>query len=276
MTVTYIAHRARGFSYPENSLAAVKAALQAGVKEIEIDLRATKDNIMVLRHNTLLDKGTTGKGHVADWTFAAVKKIRLKNKETITHEPIASVEEVLSYFKKYKKRTLLNLDIKDYGLEKELVKMIEKKGLVKHIAIVSWLPQVLKKIYTINPKIKLALSYIPLHGLGKIHIAMKKAWSERRVLIEINSYDKPIPQGTEKGYFHMHYISNIPNIKGLQAVNIPTWAATRTLISNLTKKKIRVNVFSVNKTEKVEKYLQKGVEGIFTDNVLTLDPALRN
>jgi glycerophosphoryl diester phosphodiesterase len=38
-------------TYPENTLAAVRTALQAGVDGVEVDVRATEDGVLVLSHD---------------------------------------------------------------------------------------------------------------------------------------------------------------------------------------------------------------------------------
>ncbi|MGH7157845.1 MAG: glycerophosphodiester phosphodiesterase [Candidatus Saccharimonadales bacterium] len=50
-----IGHRGAKGLAPENTLAAIEAGIQAGVDEIEIDVRVTKDNIPILCHDPALD-----------------------------------------------------------------------------------------------------------------------------------------------------------------------------------------------------------------------------
>jgi glycerophosphoryl diester phosphodiesterase len=55
-----IGHRgARGLA-PENTVAAVRAGLEAGVDEIEIDVRVTRDGVPVLNHNPYLNDANGG------------------------------------------------------------------------------------------------------------------------------------------------------------------------------------------------------------------------
>jgi glycerophosphoryl diester phosphodiesterase len=49
-----IGHRGARHVAPENTVAALKHALKAGVDEIEIDVRVTKDGHVVLHHNPVL------------------------------------------------------------------------------------------------------------------------------------------------------------------------------------------------------------------------------
>lgn len=45
-----VAHRGYKAKYPENSLAAFKGAVEAGSHGIEMDLRLSKDGVVVLAH----------------------------------------------------------------------------------------------------------------------------------------------------------------------------------------------------------------------------------
>ena len=49
-----IGHRGARHVAPENTVAALKHALKAGVDEIEIDVRVTKDGHVILHHNPVM------------------------------------------------------------------------------------------------------------------------------------------------------------------------------------------------------------------------------
>ena len=53
-----IAHRGLRDKYPENSLPAFLAALDAGVGAIELDVHATRDNLIVVHHDPVLPAGS--------------------------------------------------------------------------------------------------------------------------------------------------------------------------------------------------------------------------
>lgn len=50
-----IGHRGAKGLAPENTLAAIEAGIQAGVDELEVDVRVTNDNIPILWHNPTID-----------------------------------------------------------------------------------------------------------------------------------------------------------------------------------------------------------------------------
>jgi glycerophosphoryl diester phosphodiesterase len=63
------AHRGLTSMAPENSLAAIKAAQRLGLKGCELDIRATADGHMVLMHDATVDRTTTGKGLVKEYSL---------------------------------------------------------------------------------------------------------------------------------------------------------------------------------------------------------------
>src|SRR5512134_2049686 len=76
------AHRGgaqRGF--PENCLATFEQTLRHTFAILEIDPRYTKDGAIVLHHDDTLERTTTGRGKVSDFTLAELKELRLRDAE---------------------------------------------------------------------------------------------------------------------------------------------------------------------------------------------------
>lgn len=69
----YIAHRGSGDEYPEHTLVAYEAALNAGARAIEVSCQITADGQLVCFHDQSLDRMTDLTGAMADYTYAAVK-----------------------------------------------------------------------------------------------------------------------------------------------------------------------------------------------------------
>jgi len=71
--LTIGAHRGLAEGVPENTLAAFRHSLAAGIKVIELDLRTTRDGQLVVMHDPTLDRTTDCSGAVADQTLARIK-----------------------------------------------------------------------------------------------------------------------------------------------------------------------------------------------------------
>lgn len=75
MSPRYVAHRgAHSAAAPENTLAAIRAALDLGADVVEIDVRVTRDGEVVLLHDETLDRIWGDPRRVADLTLAEVRE----------------------------------------------------------------------------------------------------------------------------------------------------------------------------------------------------------
>ena len=73
--VANVAHRGASGNYPENTLLAFQKALEIGVDEIELDLYMTKDDHLIIMHDSTVDRTTDGTGAIADLTLAEIKAL---------------------------------------------------------------------------------------------------------------------------------------------------------------------------------------------------------
>ncbi|MEZ4846260.1 MAG: glycerophosphodiester phosphodiesterase family protein [Bdellovibrionota bacterium] len=64
-----IAHRGYSAKFPENTMAAFKAAVDAGTDMMEFDVLLSKDKVPVIMHDQTLNRTTNGKGMVAAYTL---------------------------------------------------------------------------------------------------------------------------------------------------------------------------------------------------------------
>jgi len=74
MQAKIIAHRGFSGRYPENTLAAVRAALRLGVDMVEIDVQETRDGKLAVFHDFRLDRLCGVRGRVRDVTFAEMRR----------------------------------------------------------------------------------------------------------------------------------------------------------------------------------------------------------
>jgi len=97
--------------YPENCIATFENTLRYTPAFFEIDPRLTKDSVVVLMHDETLERTTNGRGKVSDYTYAELKKLRLKDVEgNVTTYKIPTLKEVMDWSAG---KTVLNLDRKD-------------------------------------------------------------------------------------------------------------------------------------------------------------------
>ena len=73
------AHRGHSIAAPENTIPAFQAAIDVGATALEIDVVLTRDGEIVLMHDEILDRTTSGKGRVGDRDLAAIRKLDAGN-----------------------------------------------------------------------------------------------------------------------------------------------------------------------------------------------------
>lgn len=106
--VIVVAHRGDWRNAPENSLQAIKNSIDMGVDMVEIDIRETKDGHLVLMHDKTLDRTTTGKGKINEWTLDSLKTLNLVDGLGVkTLHKIPTLKEALLITKD---EVLVNLD----------------------------------------------------------------------------------------------------------------------------------------------------------------------
>lgn len=131
---------------PENTIAAFKAAAQAGIPAIEMDVRLTKDGVPVMFHDDSLDGKTTGKGRVEDLTWDEMRSIRYKNNE---HLGIPRLEDVV---KEIPGATIFVIELKDSLPDpSKIIEVMERLGVMSRTVFISSELKLLKQLKAHNP-----------------------------------------------------------------------------------------------------------------------------
>lgn len=69
------AHRGLKVDYPENTLLAFQKALELGVDMLELDLRLSRDRVLMVIHDETVDRTTNGTGMVNDYNAEELKTL---------------------------------------------------------------------------------------------------------------------------------------------------------------------------------------------------------
>jgi glycerophosphoryl diester phosphodiesterase len=130
--VIVVAHRGDWRNSPENSLQAIKNCMKMGVDMVEIDIRETKDGHLVLMHDKTIDRTTTGKGLVNEWTLDSLKTLNLVDGLGVaTKHKIPTLKEALQISKD---KILVNLD-KSYTIFDKCYQVILETGTEDQVVI---------------------------------------------------------------------------------------------------------------------------------------------
>jgi glycerophosphoryl diester phosphodiesterase len=149
LTARPVAHRGyhdRARGRIENTVSAVAAAV-ARRFAIEVDVRLTADDEVVVFHDDTLDRLAEASGHVERWTLSALRATRLRD----SHDTIPTLDEVLE---EVSGRAALFLEMKsnwsgDQRLERVVAKALA--GYVGPVAAMSFDPRAVRALRHIVP-----------------------------------------------------------------------------------------------------------------------------
>ncbi len=91
-------HRGYSAVYPENTLLAFRQAVEAGADGIELDAKMTKDKVVVVMHDSSVDRTTNGSGNISDMTLEEIKKLDAGSWKgaAFENEPVPTLEDVFA------------------------------------------------------------------------------------------------------------------------------------------------------------------------------------
>lgn len=147
-----IGHRGARAYEPENTLRSFRKALELGVDAVELDVRRTKDNEIVVIHDARIDRTTDGKGLVNELTLNEIKQLF-----TEKDEKIPTLEEAFDFLNK---KVMILIELKETGLEEKVLNLIQEKGLEKNVTIVSFLEEALRKVRELDDEMETGLIYV--------------------------------------------------------------------------------------------------------------------
>jgi glycerophosphoryl diester phosphodiesterase len=99
MFINY-AHRGASEYMPENTLSAFYLGIFQGANGIETDVKRTKDGVLVLFHDDILDKKTNASGNISDFTYRELLQFDVTGKQPdkSKKDKIPTLEDFLKYF----------------------------------------------------------------------------------------------------------------------------------------------------------------------------------
>jgi glycerophosphoryl diester phosphodiesterase len=158
------AHRGFSGEYPENTLAAFRAAIAAGADMVELDVHLTSDNELVVIHDDTLERTTDGKGNVAEKTLAELKRLDagFKFNPRFAGERIPTLTEVLDTARG---RIRVNIELKKgknfpYTMEEladRTLAVVEKAGMTDQVLFSSFDPAAVDRIREKAPRLPIAV-----------------------------------------------------------------------------------------------------------------------
>ena len=234
-----IAHRGGAGLWPENTLFALQEAAKLGADLSEIDIHMSRDGVLVAIHDESVDRTTNAKGLVQELTLAELKSFdagyQWTNDGGRTFPfrgrgiKIPSLNEIFSAFPKQ----VISLEIKqnDPPIAAALRETINRHGKMKQALVSAFNARTMKVFRRLCPEIASAASNVEIQRFSRL----SRLYLDRAFSVKAHAFEVPFDSLTQ------HFI---------KAVH---------------KKNKRIDVWTVNKAEDMERLLSWGVDGILTD-----------
>ena len=227
------AHRGASAHAPENTLAAFELALAQNADAIELDVKLSADEQVVVIHDPTVERTTGSLGRVKDLSLADLKALEAGSFFSAKYqgEKIPTLEEV---FEVVGKRTFINVELTNYNTPRdqlvETVCMLVKKfGLQKRVMFSSFFASNLSKARAYLPDVPRGL--LAFNGL-------LGAWAR------------------SFGFAFGRYQALHPYLKDV----------TPEQVQRVHRLSRRVHVWTVNAADDMRRLFHWGVDAIFTDD----------
>ncbi len=164
------AHRGSSRTAPENTLAALTAAMEEMADFAEIDVQMTSDSVVVLCHDSNLKRVAGVNQSLSDLTFAEAEELDVGSffSPEYAEERIPSLEQALELCRG---KIKLNIELKDLGAGSELpektAEIIKELGMEEQCVISSVRLSYLGRVKEVCPELK--TGYILPAAYGKYY-----------------------------------------------------------------------------------------------------------
>lgn len=154
-----VAHRGCARRFPENTLAAVRGALEAGARHIEIDVQLTRDRTPVLFHDRSLDRLCGVSGAVHELSDADVSNLRAAEAGRLgsrfADEPVATLEGFCELLARHPEVEafveLKRAAIEAFGVDEVLERVLGRLApLHGHVTVISFSIEVLSAMRRVS------------------------------------------------------------------------------------------------------------------------------
>ncbi|MBE0463882.1 MAG: glycerophosphodiester phosphodiesterase [Halomonadaceae bacterium] len=259
-----IAHRGASGHAPESSMAALELAHEWGADYLELDIQMTSDGELVAFHDDTLERTSNGEGHINDYTLAELKDLDTGSwfndaypdqvDDAFVGAEILTLEEI---FNRFGQDARYYLETKspqlNPGVEAALVKRLEAFDMIDtgRVLIQSFAQESLLTIHELNDK-------IPLIQLVWYYPSEED--DER--LVEWTGVT-PGPQEITDEDFQA--VAEYAVGMGTNFIYEGEEVIDAAFIQKAQENGLPVHIYTINETDEMQRLLDWGVSGLFTD-----------
>jgi glycerophosphoryl diester phosphodiesterase len=242
-----IAHGGGQGLHPANTLVAFEQSVALGCDALEMDLRLTKDGVLVTHHDETIDRTSDGSGRVMDYTLAELKernfgaKFRSPSGTRPYRDQPARLATVAELFQRFPGVPMI-LELKDHGAAgaqaaATLAQLIEREQKFTTVIVASFHDKTLEEFRR--------------RSAGRVFTSTAVKRTRSYVLLNKCWLDWLAPTGD-------------------QAMQLPVAAAglrldTPRLIQAAHRRNMAVHYWTINAPAEMKRLIQMGADGVITD-----------
>ena len=241
MPIIY-AHRGGAALRPENTIAAFDHGIACGAEGLEFDVHLSKDGVVVVHHDDTLERTTSGRGRLADYTVEELRRVDagcnftdctgahpFRGQEIC----IPTLHEVLRRYPST--RLIIELKVGGSRLAERVIDEVRAADALDRVALGSFYPEALLA----------ARRYEPAVATGAAKEETR--WALYRSWVGMGLGSTPYSE------------FQVPEWSGLTPI------VTRRFVDAAHRAGIPVKVWTVNGAADMRRLLSKGVDGLITD-----------
>lgn len=224
------AHRGGAAHFPENSLRAFEHAVSLGYRYLETDVHATADGVLVAFHDKTLDRVTDRAGEIARLPYREVSAARIAGTD-----PVPLLEDLLGTWPQAR----FNIDAKAAPAVQPLAEALKRTAAWDRVCITSFSAQ----------------------RLGAVRRALERPVCMAASPVGVAALRLGAPQP-----------ALAPRLRrlGVRCAQIPVNFATPSFLRRARAAGLQVHVWTINDRAVMGSLLDLGVDGIMTDQTVTL------
>ncbi|MGE0824000.1 MAG: glycerophosphodiester phosphodiesterase [Candidatus Binatia bacterium] len=240
----FFAHRGASGEAPENTLTAFARAVTLDLEYAELDVQATRDGVVVVLHDSAVDRTTDGRGNVCDFTFAELRRLDAGYRfssdggQTFPFRATGVTIPTLSEILEALPSLHLTIEIKqsDPPIEELVIAAVRRGRREEQVILASEHDQVLQRVRTQAPDLATSFAF------GEVTEFLQRVMGD-----QLDGYQPPglalqIP----------------PEFQGMPLVTEATVAAAHALGCEM-------HVWTINEPEEMQRLLDLGVDGVMSD-----------
>ncbi|MDQ3405971.1 MAG: glycerophosphodiester phosphodiesterase [Actinomycetota bacterium] len=226
------------FAGMENALSAFRHAAAEGYRYLETDVHATSDGVVVVHHDTTLQRTTDASGVVGSLPWRTVSRARIGGRE-----PVCRLEDLLEELP----GALMNIDVKSHAAIVPVLDVLRRTGAADRVCLASFSEARMARVRKLaGPEV--------LTSMGMR--AMAAFWASGRLPRFLSAQpSRPL-------------VAQVPVRHGRLVV-----VDTR-LIELARRRSAEVHVWTIDEAAQMHELLDLGVDGLMTDRPQVLKDVL--